>query len=129
MHTHIYVGAIIVLEEREQQAFFQRFSFLESWIGRGLFLVLCGSIMIVLEGESEMSSMVASLLTMVAGSLCISGVLYFSMGLLCFRELKIRELTQIRRKKQVALQAEQLSAHKNEIEILLKETETKMQHV
>ena len=85
--------------------------------------------MIVLEGESEMSSMVASLLTMVAGSLCISGVLYFSMGLLCFRELKIRELTQIRRKKQVALQAEQLSAHKNEIEILLKETETKMQHV
>ena len=85
--------------------------------------------MIVLEGESEMSSMVASLLAMVAGSLCISGVLYFSMGLLCFRELKIRELTQIRRKKQVALQAEQLSAHKNEIEILLKETETKMQHV
>ena len=85
--------------------------------------------MIVLEGESEMSSMVESLLTMVAGSLCISGVLYFSMGLLCFRELKIRELTQIRRKKQVALQAEQLSAHKNEIEILLKETETKMQHV
>ena len=129
MHIHTYVGAIIVLEEREQQAFFQRFSFLESWIGRGLFLVLCGSIMIVLEGESEMSSMVASLLTMVAGSLCISGVLYFSMGLLCFRELKIRELTQIRRKKQVALQAEQLSAHKNEIEILLKETETKMQHV
>ena len=129
MHTHTYVGAIIVLEEREQQAFFQRFSFLESWIGRGLFLVLCGSIMIVLEGESEMSSMVASLLTMVAGSLCISGVLYFSMGLLCVRELKIRELTQIRRKKQVALQAEQLSAHKNEIEILLKETETKMQHV
>ena len=129
MHIHTYVGAIIVLEEREQQAFFQRFSFLESWIGRGLFLVLCGSIMIVLEGESEMSSMVESLLTMVAGSLCISGVLYFSMGLLCFRELKIRELTQIRRKKQVALQAEQLSAHKNEIEILLKETETKMQHV
>ena len=89
--------------------------------------MMCGSIMIVLEGD--VPSLIQSLLQVVAGSLCISGVLYFSMGMLCFRELKIRELTQIRRKKQVALQAEQLSAHKNEIEILLKETESKMQNV
>ena len=61
--------------------------------------------------------------------LAFSGCLYFLMGVLCFRELKIRELTQIRRKKQVALQAQQLSAHKSEIEKLLKETESKMQHV
>jgi len=39
------------------------------------------------------------------------------------------ELFKIRRKKQVALQAEQLSAHKFEIEKLLKETESKMQNV
>ena len=124
MYVCMYIGIIIVFEEREQQSFFQRFSFLESWVGRGLFLVLCGCIMIVLDDDS-----LSTIHTLVAGSLCISGVLYFSMGMLCFRELKIRELTQIRRKKQVALQAEQLSAHKNEIEILLKETETKMQNV
>ena len=42
---------------------------------------------------------------------------------------KQMELFKIRRKKQVALQAEQLSAHKFEIEKLLKETESKMQNV
>lgn len=121
-------GILIVLQERESSTFFARFSILESWVGRGLFLILCACIMLVLEANQE-SKFLNTATFIISGCLAFSGCLYFNMGLLCFRELKIRELTQIRRKKQVALQAQQLSAHKSEIEKLLKETESKMQNV
>lgn len=84
-------------------SFFHRFSFLESWVGRGLFLILCGSVMLVIE-EHRRQGWQVSACSIIAAALGISGILYFSMGLLCFRELKMREMTIIRRKKQVQLQ-------------------------
>lgn len=119
-------GLMIVLQEREWPPFFRLFTFLESWIGRGLFLVLCASIMI---SVSQPRNLLRRLCVVVGLLLGVLGLLYLAMGLLCIRQLKIRQLTQIRRRKQVQLQAQQLSAHKSEIERLLQETQSKMQDV
>eukprot|EP01041_Mallomonas_annulata_P011837 gene11837-24817_t len=118
-------GIMIVCQEREWIAFFRQFTFLESWIGRGLFLILCSSIM--LSVSHPKNDVLQHLRIGIAFVMGLVGLLYFSMGLLCFRHLKIRQLTQIRKKKQVHLQAQQLSQHKSEIEKLLRETESKME--
>jgi len=67
----------------------------------------------------------AHALALALGSL---GAVYLVLGLLCFRQLRQRQLTTIRRRKQMLLQAQHLSQHKHEIEQLLKETESKMQN-
>jgi len=128
--TRIYFlgfGVMVVFQEREWVAFFRHFSFLESWIGRGLFLVLCASIMISVDHPRN--DLLHHFRIGVALIMMSVGLLYLSMGLLCFRHLKIRQLTQIRKKKQVHLQAQQLTAHKSEIERLLQETQSKMESV
>jgi len=136
-------GIMIVFQEREWPAFFRLFTFLESWIGRGLFLVLCACIIIAVHqpthtqshydtqshSSSSQSSVLRTPCVVVGAVLGALGLLYLALGLLCIRQLKTRQLNQIRRRKQVQLQAQQLSAHKSEIERLLQETQSKMQSV
>lgn len=59
-------------------------------------------------------------------TLCSFGAGYVALGLLCFRQLKLREINAIKKKKLVQVQAEQLSKHKTEIEKLLAETQSKI---
>lgn len=118
-------GGMIVLQEQEWAFFFKQFTFLESWIGRGLFLILCSCIM--LSAEHPDNKLLKSIRGIVGSLLALLGFLYFNMGCMCFRHIKIRQLNQIRKKKQVYLQAQQLTEHKSEIEKLLRETESKME--
>ena len=121
---------LITMVEREEFLIFKIHSlvaWMDSWVLRGLFLVFNGLMMeVVREQPCEFCSMDAfsRMCGMWLGGI---GALYTILGLLCFRQLRQRQLTQIRRKKQMLLQAQHLSQHKSEIEKLLRETETKMQ--
>jgi hypothetical protein len=91
----VLFGILIVLQEREYASFFRYFAVLESWIGRGLYLILCSAIMIALE-IPEGLVFLRSLNKVVSIALGSSGLLYFSLGTLCFREIKLREMMQVK---------------------------------
>ena len=137
---------LIILQEMEYSSFFKYFGFLDNWVGRGLFILFCGALVHCLdELQSEksasdgntvdLSDVIANNQLMQTLRSCISvllfscGVLYITLGLLCIKSLKMRELTIIRRKKQAAIQATKLKEHKSEIEKLLRETESRLQGV
>ena len=129
----VILGLVIVLQEMEYPSFFRHFAALESWVGRGLFLVFNAALIGCLE-EYRFSPVMNSDLfltckTAVNIMLYCCGLLYIVLGLLCIRSLKMRELTTIRKKKQAAMQASQLKLHKDEIENLLRETENRLQGV
>ena len=129
----VVLGLVIVLQELEYAPFFRLFGALESWIGRGLFLVFNGALIGCLE-EYRLSPVLNSPLFVSAKNavsvlLYVCGTLYMVLGALCFRSLKMRELTAIRKRKQAVMQASQLKEHKVEIELLLRETEHRLQDV
>ena len=136
-------GGLIVLCERESLWFFSKFGMLENWLGRGLFLLFCAALVKTLGCPSQLTATGSTGLHPAFGpasvrlldgiqSLCFFllnslGLLYLTMGVLCIRSIKLREMNQIKKKKQALLQAQRLNEHKTEIENLLKETESKMQ--
>jgi len=118
------LGVVVTITEREWPSFFLVFGFLESWVGRGLFLGFNG----VLAMAYAHDRAATELLRYVAGLYTLAmGVVYLALGVLCFRQLKIRQLTRIRRKKHMTAQVQQLHAHRSEIDKLLETTQLQMQ--
>ena len=146
----ILFGLLIILQEMEYSSFFKYFGFLDNWVGRGLFILFCGAVVHCLDEfqsqklannnsngdvEGEVvdaianNQLIQTLRSFISLMLYSCGLLYIILGLLCIKSLKMRELTIIRRKKQAAIQTTKLKEHKNEIEKLLKETESRLQGV
>lgn len=120
---------LLYFQEYENVFIFKQFVFMESWIARGLFIFFCSNLQIIVSESNCTNECPFDKLTyLVALALALIGVAYFTLGCFCFQQIRLRHLTQIRKKKQVVLQAQRLAHHKSEIEILLKETETKMQY-
>ena len=99
---------------------------IKSWLYRGIFMIFFGANQFILSDmktiASNTSAFSTDALNAVSSQIVLySGVLYFIMSFLCIEYLKNREMTQIRIKKQLAFQTEQLIAHKSDIEILLKD--------
>ena len=97
-------------------------------MARGLFLIFCGALLGCLMEHREspvLSSAIFGYFRFLSiYVLYVSGTVYILLGLCCARSLKQRELTMIRKKKQAVLQASQLKEQKDEIEALLRETES-----
>lgn len=128
----VVLGLVIVLQEMEYASFFRYFGALEGWIGRGFFLVFNAALIGCLE-EYRLSPILNSDLFInskhaVSVMLYVCGGMYCVLGMLCIRALKVRELTNLRKKKQAAMHASQLKEHKSEIEALLRETESRLQN-
>ena len=125
----------------EYSLFFKYFGFLDNWVGRGLYIIFCGALLNCLdeyhlvtspEGSNHPrfhSDIFETLRSIITLMLYTCGLLYSSLGLLCIKSLKMRELTIIRKKKQAVIQATKLKEHKYEIEKLLQETESRLQGV
>ena len=94
---HLYFagfGIIIVSIEYELQIALHYFYFCESWIGRGAFLFFNG-IMLNILVSLNIPTAALTLCTIESIVLCTFGGIYFVLGLLCFRQLKLREINQV----------------------------------
>lgn len=129
----IFLCILVTFQEKESTSIFSQFSFLQSWVSRGLFLFFLASMQIIIYDTSLyngcQNSVIDKSQLVTSGAIMLLGALYFALGLCCFNQLRQRQLTQIRKRKQAQMQAQSLSAHKNEIEKLLQETERKMQNL
>lgn len=99
----VLFAILVIFAEQENGFIVRHFSFLNSWVFRGLFIVFIGSLQILIKVPCELliHYQVNLAIGVAAGSL---GILYSILGMLCFRQLRTRQLDQIRRKKQVELQ-------------------------
>ena len=94
--AHLYFaafGLLIVSIEFEIDFSLRNFNFCESWIGRGLFLIFNGIMLLVLS--SSASSRVLYTIEIESTALFVIGSLYLTLGLFCFKQWKQRELNQV----------------------------------
>ena len=110
--------------------FLRFFGPLESWLGRGLFQMFAG-LLVLSSNEAgcleRSDSRPRMPLQDVGGAwLCATGALYFLLGLLCFRLLKERQLRKVRARRDAEQEMDNLAQRKHDIERLLEETEQKL---
>ena len=120
------VFATLVISAEQETGFVSRnFSFLESWVFRGLFIIFIGSLQLLTHIPCEL--MIHFRMNQGAGSSSIGlGVMYLVLGLLCFRQLRSRTMDQIRKKKQAEMTAQHLVEQRGEIDLLLAETQKRL---
>ena len=119
-------ATLVICAEQETGFVSRNFSFLDSWVFRGLFIVFIGSLQLLAKIPCEL--MLHYRLNQGAGTAAVSlGLVYLGLGFLCFRQLRSRTIDQIRRKKQTELTAKSLVEQRNEIEQLLAETQKRLQ--
>eukprot|EP00752_Nemacystus_decipiens_P003014 g2795.t2 len=120
----LVMASVIILAERETAVLLKYCAFLESWILKGLFISYVGTILLAFEHSEWM----LDVWRVVGGYILIaSGVVYFMLGALCFRQLRSYQLSKIRRKKVMRQELLSLSTQKQEIEKLLADTESKLE--
>ena len=122
----VFFATLVIFAERENSYAAKNFSFLDSWISRGLFVIFLGSLQIMCKVPCELL-VHYHLNLMVGGVAVVLGSIYTCLGMLCFRQLRNRSIEQIRKRKHVELQAKQLVDQKGEIEALLAETQKQLQ--
>eukprot|EP00903_Cladosiphon_okamuranus_P009181 g8769.t1 len=120
----VVMALVIILAERETSILLKHCAFLESWMLKGLFISYVGTLLLAFEH----SGWLLEVWRVVGGYILIaSGVLYFMLGALCFRQLRSYQLSKIRRKKVMRQELLSLSTQKQEIEKLLADTESKLE--
>lgn len=121
----IPITGTVILAEREIGKILKLCAFLDSWLLKGFYISFTGTLLLAFEHDS------APLLDLwrdIVGFVLISaGVLYVTLGALCFHQLRSYQLGKIRRKKLMRQELSTLSAQKQEIEKLLADTESKLQ--
>jgi hypothetical protein len=118
-------SVLVMFCEHENSFIAKQFSFLDSWVFRGLFIVVIGSLQLLIPIPCQL--MMHYQVNLVAGMAAVGlGLVYTVLGLLCFRQLRNRQIEAIRRRKQTELQAQSLAEQKGEIELLLAETQKKL---
>lgn len=116
---------LVIFCEHENSFIAKQFSFLDSWVFRGLFVIVIGSLQLLIPIPCQL--LLHYQVNLVAGTAAVSlGIVYTVLGLLCFRQLRNRQIEAIRRRKQTELQAQSLAEQKGEIELLLAETQKKL---
>lgn len=117
---------------------------LESYFVRGSFLLFCGSLQLLIvencgaSGSSsagsdsssagaDMSEKVLDIANVIAIAMNALGVIYIVFAFCCVKSITEQSLANIRKKKQALLQEKKLRQHKSEVELLLLETEKKVQ--
>ncbi|CAM9624985.1 unnamed protein product [Hapterophycus canaliculatus] len=122
----ILMAIAIVLAEREMTMLLRYCAFLESWMLKGFYISFVGTLLLAFDH----SGMALDVWRRVGGFILIAtGVLYVTLGALCFRQLKLRQLGKIRQKKVMRQELLSLSTQKEEIEKLLADTESKLEQL
>lgn len=122
----IFFALMVVCAEREGSYAARNFAFLDSWISRGVFIIFLGSLHVVCKVPCELL-LNFHMNLIIGGSALLLGSIYLVLGCLCFRQLRNRSIEAIRRRKQVEQQAAHLANQKGEIELLLAETQKKLE--
>eukprot|EP00904_Undaria_pinnatifida_P004334 jgi/Undpi1/13901/HiC_scaffold_9.g03552.m1 len=118
------MAVAIILAEREVAVLLRLCAFLESWLLKGFYISFVGTLLLAFEHGGIMLDMWRR----VAGFILIAtGVLYVTLGALCFKQLRSYQLGKIRRKKVMKQELQTLSSQKEEIEKLLAATESKLE--
>lgn len=122
---------LIALVDTSDYWCYQHIQFLDSWILRGSFLTFAGSLSLLTASHcSNMEpSLEASVQLFSLCGLIVVGLLYLIMGLIGLQAYKSNQELQLKRRRQIVLQAQSLSQHKDEVERLLKQTEMKIQRL
>lgn len=121
----LFALLVVFAEIGENSSIMRNFSFLQSWVFRGLFLVFIGSLQLLTRIPCEL--MLHFRINQTCGSAAVSlGCVYLLLGLLCFRQLRTRTIDQIRKLKQAQLQAQILVEQRAEIDHLLSETSKRL---
>lgn len=95
-HLYLLAGGILIITiELEWQIITMYFHFFDIWIGRGLFLLLNGTILSILQ-DAKYSHSLQSLRHICIVLLTAFGLIYITFGVLCIRQLKEREILQVR---------------------------------
>lgn len=120
---------LIALVDTSDYWCYQHIQFLDSWILRGSFLTFAGSLSLLTASNcSNMEpNLEASVQLFSLSGLIVLGIMYFLMGLFGLQTYKSTQELQLKRKRQIVLQAQSLNQHKDEVERLLKQTEMKIQ--
>jgi hypothetical protein len=93
---YIYIisfGILIISIEYEFQFSILNFTFLDSWIGRGLFLIFNSTIISLLMSQNQSTTSYFENVLLYA--LLSFGIIYLLLGSLCCRQLKQREINQV----------------------------------
>lgn len=121
----LFATLVVFAELGENSSIMRNFSFLQSWVLRGLFIVFLGSLQLLTRIPCEL--MLHFRINQTCGSAAVSlGCVYLLLGLLCFRQLRTRTIDQIRKLKQAQLQAQLLVEQRAEIDHLLSETSKRL---
>ena len=126
-----------VLTELEWGRLFSWFGVLESWIGRGMNNIFCGVLILVFDDTSAVSSDEAEggaartwLLRKIAGNFLVSmGCIYLFGGLACLNRIRDRHMNKIKKRDQALVQRQELETRKQEIELLLRDTESQLEKI
>jgi hypothetical protein len=121
-----------VLTEFEWARLFSWFGLLESWIGRGLFNIFCGILILVFEDSTGAPPTEGStwiVMTIGGNALVFMGGIYVLGGLACLNRLKDRHMSKLRKRDQALVQKHELESKKHEIEMLLRDTESQLERI
>jgi hypothetical protein len=131
-----------ILTECEWKRFFGWLAALETWVGRGLNNIFCAVFILLprcrkvdrfddapIEPEADRNrvSKIEMLTTFNGYLLLVLGSLYVLGGLACLSRVKERHLNKIRKRDEALVQREELESRKQEIELLLKDTESQLE--
>lgn len=118
------LGVVVAVVEAEPPAVMRLVSFLDSWVLRGAFISFVG---VVLAAEEPPDSPAMAALAQGIGLyLVATGLVYATLGMLCFQRLRQWQLGKLRRKKMLRSEVEELAEKKVEIERLMADTERKL---
>jgi len=127
------LSCFVLCAELEWTIFTSQFRYMESWIGRGLHMIFAGILLLADNDKArndtveDESSVLLDAVKVSGIALEVLGVVYFGLGLTCFRKLRERQLLSIRKKIEARKARSDLVARKHEIERLLADTEDKLE--
>ena len=129
----ILLCALSILTECEWNRLFSWVGVLENWIGRGLNNILCGILVLVFDDTTAASSEEGErtrLFRSVTGHfLLVMGIIYVVAGALCLNRVRDRHLSKLKKRDQALVQRQELESKKQEIELLLRETESQLEKI
>jgi len=132
----LVLSIIICITETEWSKLFYWVGFLETWPGRGLVQIFVGVLLLnfdnILAGlaSSELESHLSTLFRGFTGHFLISiGVCYVLCGVACLHRIKQEQLSRLRKKEQMQKEKHELETRKQEIEMLLRDTESQLEKI
>ena len=126
-----------LLSECEWARLFAWFGFLDSWIGRGFLNLFSGVLIMefkftVAAQSPEAEGAVARtwLLREISGIFLVTvGCVYLFGGILCLNKIKEGYANKVRKREQVRQEKADLETRRQEIEMLLRETESQLEKI